>query len=661
MKRFLYSSYTKFIAVVLFILCFVFGTLIITDGLLEFYNEEQIIYHFEADFSQSQYMAYLINDVEYILYDAYNTTTGFPLNEEKLAEKIQQGLKDYYHNERINYCIKWNDNVFTNCNTTVPEDLIQNEFYYYFSKNGTNIERDTSIINRYFYGWLDEIKEYDKTSTIVISTAVKSDYSAECREMWTRQASIVFNTAKKTFLFAVNALLLLIYLVCVCGKDKDKNRKSLWVDNVWLEVHLAVLCVIAALSFIVIEILLNDYYLLPRYIINATVASLGTVTSAVFIISLLSIIRNIKWKNFVHSSIIARITIWILKILKRCLVLIIKGAKLLYKSFAKKTAIILIAMLLQYTAIIGICGIFLPEGPIWLILAIILFCFASLFIANRVKDFEFVKKGAEEIRMGNLNYKISEIKSEDFKKLAENINEIGSGLEKSVSAQVKAEKLKTELVTNVSHDLKTPLTSIISYTELLSKVEELPQEAKDYVSVIAKKSERLKNLTQDLFDVSKMQSGNEVIVFEKLNAALLIEQSLAENENEINSSELDFCVKTDKELYFSADGRKMSRVIGNLIENAIKYSMKGTRVFITAFDNEGEAVIEIKNTSAEPLNFDTEEIMGRFVRGDKSRTEDGNGLGLAIVKSYVEACLGVFEIKLDGDLFKAIIRFQKMQ
>ena len=138
--------------------------------------------------------------------------------------------------------------------------------------------------------------------------------------------------------------------------------------------------------------------------------------------------------------------------------------------------------------------------------------------------------------------------------------------------------MKTELITNVSHDLKTPLTSIISYTELLSKVEDLPEEAQDYVQVIAKKSDRLKTLTQDLFDISKAQSGNEEIVFEKLDVELLINQSLGEHDREIKNSELIFCVDAPKELYFSADGRKMSRVISNLISNIIKYSLKNTRV-----------------------------------------------------------------------------------
>ncbi len=220
--------------------------------------------------------------------------------------------------------------------------------------------------------------------------------------------------------------------------------------------------------------------------------------------------------------------------------------------------------------------------------------------------------------------------------------------------------MKSELITNVSHDLKTPITSIISYAELLAKTEGLSEEAKDYVAVIAKKGERLKKLTQDLFDVSKAHSGNDEAVLERLDASLLIEQSLAEHEREIQSSGFVFCTQVQKELYILADGRKMSRVLGNLIDNVLKYTLKSTRVFITAAEKDGKVEIEFKNVSAFPLDFDAEEITGRFVRGDSSRTLEGNGLGLAIAKSYTELCGGIFEIELDGDMFKAKLIFEKL-
>lgn len=156
-----------------------------------------------------------------------------------------------------------------------------------------------------------------------------------------------------------------------------------------------------------------------------------------------------------------------------------------------------------------------------------------------------------------------------------------------------------------------------------------------------------------------MQSGNDDVAMEKLDVSLLINQALGENDNEIQSSGLPFCVEVAKELYIMADGRKMSRVINNLINNILKYAMKNTRVFITACQKQGVVEMEFKNISAYPLNFNAEEITQRFVRGDESRNSEGNGLGLAIAKSYTEVCNGTFEVMIDGDMFKTIIRFKK--
>ena len=391
--------------------------------------------------------------------------------------------------------------------------------------------------------------------------------------------------------------------------------------------------------------------------------SSSALGSLIILTSILSIIRNIKTRRLIETSIILRIIRWVVRLIVKIVKWIWKITKAfwltIFRLLSKKSGLIFITALLVYTALIGIFGVFLPSGPFWLILGILLFGFASFLIAYRAKDFDEIKKGVSEVRNGNVGYKIPELKCDDMKTLAGNINDIAIGLDESVAAKVKAERLKTELITNVSHDLKTPITSIISYTELLSKIEDLPEEAKDYVAVIAKKSDRLKRLTQDLFDISKVQSGNDDVVLEKLDVALLINQALGEHDNEIQSSGLPFCVEAPKELFISADGRKMSRVLSNLINNILKYAMKNTRVFITASEKDGMIEMEFKNISAYPLNFNVEEITQRFVRGDESRTAEGNGLGLAIAKSYTEICNGTFGIVVDGDMFKAILKFKK--
>ena len=679
MKKIIYSNYTKFIVIILFITSIVLGALTVTKGIAEYGNEKEVIYRFENDFSEARYFSHLLDAPESAIFNAYHnfylvddeTETvdkerPLIVNGETIEQNIEKKLNDLYCADKINYYVKWNDTVFTNCGAASEQELMTAEFYRLATRDEKGNNEIVSSQNRYYsYPLLDELSLYDKTTSIVVCTSIKEAYANECKVIWDRQSTLINETFTLTLIYAIFALILFIYLLCVCGKNKDGEHKSMWLDNIWTEVHLVAMGGIGFGAVVLCVILLDEFYTghFPLNMMNMVVGLSAAITSAVVITSLLSIVRNIKCKRFVESSIIVRVIRWCFKIFVKVLVWLRNGfvgyRNLMFRTLSKKTGIILISMLFVYTALIGFFGIATPEAPFYLFVAVVVFGFASFVVAYRAKDLDEIKKGVSEVRNGNVAYKIPELKSEDMKTLATNINDIAKGLDESVSAKVKAERLKTELITNVSHDLKTPITSIISYTELLSKIEELPEEAKDYVSVLSKKSERLKNLTQDLFDISKVQSGNEDVVLEKLDVALLINQSLGEHDSEIQKSELPFCVDAPKELYISADGRKISRVISNLINNILKYSMKNTRVFITAFEKDGEITMEFKNIASYPMNFAADEIVGRFVRGDEARTADGNGLGLAIAKSYTEICNGKFDVVIDGDMFKAILKFRK--
>lgn len=679
MKKFLYSNYTKTIAVLLFIVSIVLGALTVTNGIAEYCKERELIYGFESDFNEARHFSSLLDAPESAIFNAYhnfyhvdgeNETVDrerpLIINGETIEQNIEKKLNELYCADKINYYVKWNDTVFTNCGATSEQELMTAQFYRLTTKdeNG-NTERESSQNRYYSYPLLDELSLYDKTTSIVVCTSIKEAYVDECKVVWDRQESIVNDTFASTLIYVIIALLLFIYLLCVCGKNKDGEHKSMWLDNIWTEVHLAAIGGLGFGAVVICVILLDDYFTghFPYNLMNMVVGLSAAIASAVVITSTLSIIRNIKCKRFVESSIIVRVIRWCWKIFVKVLVWLRNGfvgcRNLVFRTLSKKTGIILISMLFVYTAIIGMFGFLGYNAASFIVFGVLLFLFGAFVVAYRAKDLDEVKKGVSEVRNGNVAYKIPELKSEDMKALATNINDIAKGLDESVSAKVKAERMKTELITNVSHDLKTPLTSIISYTELLANVEGLPEEAKDYAQIIANKSDRLKTLTQDLFDISKVQSGNESVVLEKLDVSLLINQSLGEHDNEIKKSELPFCVNAPKDLYISADGRKMSRVISNLISNILKYTMKNTRVFISAYEENGEVVMEFKNIASYPMDFNAEEIVGRFVRGDESRTQEGNGLGLAIAKSYTEICNGKFEIVLDGDMFKAILKFRK--
>ena len=509
-----------------------------------------------------------------------------------------------------------------------------------------------------------DLIDYDVNITVACS--IVDDVANEYRAMWERQQQIVINAAIHTLACAGVALISLIYLVSVCGKNSRGEMRTIWIDKVWFEVHVAALVAAFVYGFALCVLFIEEYLYesFPPNIVYLTIGCTAALFSSVIISSLLSVIRNIKCGRFIESSLTFRVLRFCWRIFVRVLKEIYFGVKAFFgvmlRLLSKKTGAITIAALLIYTATIGFFGVFLPHSSVWLILGIIVFLVAVFVIARRARDLDEIKKGAAEVHRGNVAYKIPQLKCDDMQTLALDINDIARGLDESVAAKVRAERMKTELITNVSHDLKTPITSIISYTELLSKMDDLPDTARDYVAVIERKGERLKNLTQDLFDISKVQSGNERATLEKLDVAILINQSLGEHDGEIESACLRFVVDTQKDLYILADGRKMSRVIGNLIENILKYTMKNTRVFITARAVGGEVFVEFKNISSYPMDFDAEDIVGRFVRGDKSRTEDGNGLGLAIAKSYTELCGGGFEVILDGDMFKVILKFKKI-
>lgn len=668
MKKFIYSGYTKLAAAILLIICTAAGTLILTDGFADYFDEQDNIYGFENSFSESSYIKSVLNSVESVIYHTY--ISFYDENEKKASvsdmsfeEYLQKKLDNLYCSDKINYFVSINDKVYTNCGAASADELRNSQIYKYALRDGNGNTEYESPTAYHRPDSLMYIDEFNKTDVITMCVSIKDSYAAEYESAWKYQEELFRAVFIEIVIAVVLALLLLIYLICAAGRTKDGGLKKIWIDSVITEIHFAV-AALAGLAALAACITLLDGYQdrnLPLYMVRiGTVFSAALGTAAV-LNSALSIIRKIKLGSFIETSIICLIVKWTW----RTLVRLLKWLRLKIRSFRNtvsssgKPGAILISMLFIYTAVIGICGIFTPNTPFFLFAGIALFAFAAAAAAHRARDIDGVSRGAEEIRSGNLQYKIPEPKSEDMKKIAENINEIGDGLEKSVSARMKAERLKTELITNVSHDLKTPLTSIISYTELLSAMEELPEEAKDYIRIISKKSERLKNLTRDLFEVSKVQSGNEVINFEKLDAATLVNQALGEHDNEIKKSELTFRVDTGKDLFITADGRKMSRVLGNLIDNALKYSMKNTRVFISAYEKDNKVITEIKNISGYPMDFDAEEITGRFVRGDKSRTDGGSGLGLAIAKSYTEACNGSFDIVVDGDLFKAVISFDK--
>ncbi|WP_147568525.1 HAMP domain-containing sensor histidine kinase [[Clostridium] dakarense] len=279
-------------------------------------------------------------------------------------------------------------------------------------------------------------------------------------------------------------------------------------------------------------------------------------------------------------------------------------------------------------------------------------------IIKKMRSITYIQTSLNEFKSGNFNHKIEVNENDMFNELVENINSLGEVINESVEERLKSERMKTELITNVSHDLKTPLTAIINYISLMKKEDIKPEHVKDYVKVLDNRTQKLKVLIDDLFEASKVSSNDIEINLEKTDINQLLTQSIVEMEKEIEKVKLDFIINTpDEEVYIMADGIKLWRVFENLISNILKYSLEGTRVYIDMITKDNKVNITMKNISNYPLNFNPKEITERFTRGDLSRNTEGSGLGLSIAKGFVELQDGNLDIEIIGDLFIVTLIF----
>lgn len=341
----------------------------------------------------------------------------------------------------------------------------------------------------------------------------------------------------------------------------------------------------------------------------------------------------------------------------------IKSVKNIFacKSLGKKFVFFILTSILTVICVLSTMILTRPEQVFFAGSVVTVYIIVILPIALKfMRNISMIIDGTDKIVNGDLNYQLIEKGEKNLSHLAKNINTIRNGFKVSIDDQFKNERLKSELVANVSHDLKTPLTSIINYTDILMREDITDEEREDYIKILNTKSLKLKSLIEDLFEVSKINSGKLELTKENINLVELIRQSLGEFSNSqlYSSKNLSFIFKTFSEnITMNLDGKKMSRVFENLITNALKYSMENTRVYIDIKEIQSGIAISFKNISEFPLDFDKEEIFERFTRGDKSRTSnvEGNGLGLAIAKSLVECHNGKMNIDLDGDLFKVFI------
>ena len=467
----------------------------------------------------------------------------------------------------------------------------------------------------------------------------------------------------------VSSILLIvicIYLIISIGHTKGKDGIDINdFDKIPIEFILAfdVLVIILILAFIneFIKFYIVDYYyfdlslLLTFYFI---LYSLGCLT-------IVSIIKRIKAKTIIKNSLTGKVCGFIFNLFKKFLKILSKIFNKMKKdinelknSWPEEVKIIIFTFCFVIFAIIFV----IIFGPMGIIIDLVCFGFVLYKFLIEVSCFERIEKNLKNMYEGENKEKLnSEDFSKNFQDIVKYINDISIGFENAIEEGIKSERLKTELITNVSHDIKTPLTSIINYVDLLKKENIDNEKAKEYIDVLDSKSQRLKKLTEDLVEASKASSGNVKLNIETININELIKQSTGEFEDKFKEKNLEIISSLPKEiLYIKADNRYMYRIIENLFSNISKYALENSRVYIDIKKDNNKVKIDIKNISKEKLNISADELMQRFVRGDKSRTTEGSGLGISISKSLTEIQKGKFDLQIDGDLFKVQLEFELM-
>ena len=687
MKKVVRSPILKGIAFALCLVCVAVATLTAGNALQWFYDKNQndnYFYAMESSFEQSGMLNYGFLNAFYSINRAMDDQT----TQEQLNQYVKENgfVGDYY--------AKVGDKVCKNTDLTL-EEATQSPFYLVITPGDyqTNLPQISSydIPEIWLSPYQTNYYRNDETHTLTeertpvyqegdcILLRLTQEQANSLQAEWLEGQRVFDHALMMVIILFFVALAAYLYLLYFTGRRaEDEEVHAVLIDRLYVECNLAIILGAAIGTAVLVVVGIDEAlssgvsFRMMTYLLTA----LLVCAFALVMELILSLVRNLKNHTFVERSFIlravrwcwrtaGRIVRWAIDLCKKFWHFIGRGQKGFWrKAFQDYKTRNVLLILLAYSAVLAVLGmmfgVMIDYGTALFVclLGVLWFLLAVAFLIKQLDGFDRVVDALKRLRAGELTYKLADMPAGVLSSMAEDINSLGDGMQAAIQSEVRAERMKSELITNVSHDLKTPLTSILSYSDLLCQEHLTPEEANDYAKIIHQKSLRLKNLTSDLFDISKVQSGAEQMQCERIDACTLVRQALGEQDNAIAESRLTLKVNIpEHEVPIWADGKKMSRVMENLIGNCIKYAMPGTRVFVTVSEQESEAGIELKNIANYEMDFDAGEITERFVRGDAARTTEGSGLGLAIAKSYVEACGGALAVEVDGDLFKVRITF----
>lgn len=511
--------------------------------------------------------------------------------------------------------------------------------------------------------WLYD-NEYEESMTPVKVTVYVPDELVLEDNFYMTDLLVEMAYSAKYLVYGIGAVALLVSIACFVFLMCSAGHRGRYVEvqpgwGNWVPVDVLVICYISCTS-VAIAAVADGYYSNPFLQIFALVIA-GSLCAAMTLGLLMSIAVRFKlgkwWQNslvYYAWSWVKRLLGWAWRMVKGAVALICK-IPMVSKTMMAYGVITLVEflMILIFTWEPGAYLL------VWILYRIALLP-AVVYVALVLRK---LQNGAKAIAEGDMNYQIStELMLPEFKKHAQNLNKIREGMTVAVEQKLKSERMKTELITNVSHDIKTPLTSIINYSDLIGKEPCDNPQILEYAQVLHRQSDRLKRLIEDLVEASKASTGNLEVHLAPCEVGVMISQTIGEYEQRLQTSQLTLVVnEPDKPIQIMADGRRLWRVFDNLMNNICKYSQPGTRVYLTLEEGQEDAVIIFRNTSRDPLNLSPDELMERFVRGDSARNSEGNGLGLSIARSLTELQKGTMSISIDADLFKVILRFPKIK
>lgn len=471
-----------------------------------------------------------------------------------------------------------------------------------------------------------------------------------------KQSSEVSRDAAALGFCAVGFIFTMIALAFFAGnKDQDGNIILAPIDKVPNSIHLAVSGAIVVSIAIGSAMLYYDYAVQGFFDRYTKLSALVMVAAYLFFAEwYMSVARQAKCGKYFKNTIIARFIVPIIKKAVRWW----KSDQNRIMSRSIKSGILLppIVYAIVIPVLVG-CAFFSENGLFFIPAAVVFVLFIN-YVSKLTVGLASIDSALTDAEHGNFDYNIFEDDlPRPIRPLGKRTNNLTKGMKAAIGDAVRNERMKTELITNVSHDLKTPLTSIITYTDLLKRSDIEDEKAIEYISILDEKAGRLKKLIEDLVEASKVSSGNVKLVLNDININEMVEQIYGEYEDDLSSAKLNLrCNLPDVPVIAVADGQKTYRIIENLFSNVKKYAMQDTRVYLDVLSDDAFAIIDMKNISKDEMHFDISNLAERFVRGDEARSTEGSGLGLSIAKSLTELQGGKFELSTDGDLFKVVIK-----